>query len=833
MNGFVPDIGIITRLAGCALVPIAISVIVYLLQKKTRFGKLHPGVQQIIIGILFGLAAVFGTEYGVNLGGATANARDAAPLCAGLLFGGPAGVLAGIIGGVHRWVAVAWGAGAYSQVACSVSTVFAGFYAAFLRKFLFENKRPTWSIAFITGFVMEIIHMTVLFLTHFSDSAAAFEIVRICAIPMAMVNGAAVLAAAVALTFLSPRESGKKRLHNISNQMQTPILVAVVLAYLASTVFVYCLQTYSAQEEAAALMRLNLTDVTEDVNGGAGLDDNDLTLELKKHIANRHIGENGFLFAADSKGNIICGPSDTASALSWDENVKKLRPEGMFESSYKGLNYCVMSQELEGFTLYAALPESEIYADRDSMAYVNSFMEILIYAALFLLIYFVIKIVIVNNLRRVNNSLSEIIGGKLDTVVDVHSSEEFSSLSDDINATVGTLEHYIEVEKNRIAEELALARNIQYAALPSAFPPFPDRDDFSLSAMMFTAKEVGGDFYDYYLLSPGKLAFMVADVSGKGVPAAMFMMTAKTTIKGLAETGLPVEEIFTRANEKLCAGNDADMFLTAWMGILDTKTGHIEYANAGHNPPVVCRRDGSVDYLKSRAGFVLAGMEGIRYRRQELDLAPGDRLMLYTDGVTEANRDDNAMYGEDRLLEVLADNFRESGDRVLVSVKADIDIFAQGCEQFDDITMLTLDYNGENSSRGLNYRAFDASDEAFPDAAAHISAFMEKAGASKKAINQMAIAFEEVFINVAHYAYPQGGGRVGIGTGVENGMAVVEISDSGTPFNPLDKEDPDITLSAEDRAIGGLGIFMAGKLTDELTYVYRDGKNVLTMKKQI
>ena len=269
-------------------------------------------------------------------------------------------------------------------------------------------------------------------------------------------------------------------------------------------------------------------------------------------------------------------------------------------------------------------------------------------------------------------------------------------MSDDINSTVSTLKRYIAEAAARIDKELEYAKQIQLSALPKNFH---DGEDYSIHAQMIAAKEVGGDFYDFYKLSDTKVAFLAADVSGKGIPAAMFMMTAKTIIKNLAETGIPVNEIFTKANEKLCENNEADMFVTAWMGILDLETGKLQFANAGHNPPLLKQANGEFTYLKSRPGFVLAGMDGIRYRAGELTLSPGDRVFLYTDGVTEATNGDNQLYGEERLLDFMNRSSDKKGVTLLPALKDNIDKFVGDAPQFDDITMLIFDYKPEKEAR--------------------------------------------------------------------------------------------------------------------------------------
>ena len=418
---------------------------------------------------------------------------------------------------------------------------------------------------------------------------------------------------------------------------------------------------------------------------------------------NRRVGEDGFLIVTDSNWNIVSDRSNNSGqpvtiVTAMTANFAELENKAMFEEGIYidgAFQRCFcMFDDNEGFNIIAVYPYSEAMVSRDVSIKVFTVLQVVIFGALFLLVYFLVRKLVVKNIHKVNRSLSAITEGKLDTVVNVRSHIEFDSLSNDINATVDTLKRYIKEAEERIDAELAFAKAIQHSALPSVFPPYPNRKEFEIYATMHTAKEVGGDFYDFYFIDDENLAFLIADVSGKGIPAAMFMMQSKTIIKSCAESGMSVEEVFTVANEKLCEGNDAGMFVTAWMGILNTKTGKVLFANAGHNPPLVKHADGTYEYLKTRAGFVLAGMEGIRYRKNEIDLAPGDAIYLYTDGVTEATDLKNELYGETRLYTVL-ENFRDAAPQVICDeIKKDVDAFVGEAPQFDDITMLALKYNG-------------------------------------------------------------------------------------------------------------------------------------------
>ena len=284
----------------------------------------------------------------------------------------------------------------------------------------------------------------------------------------------------------------------------------------------------------------------------------------------------------------------------------------------------------------------------------------------------------------------------------------FHVIVKNINATNEALEAKelaakMEIEEAKIEADLSIAKSIQISALPYTFPPFPDRKEFELFASMNAAKEVGGDFYDFYMLEENTLGFLIADVSGKGIPAAMFMMTGKTTIKNQAENKKSPAEVFTIANENLCEGNEAELFITAWMGFLDLKTGMVRVANAGHNPPVLIR-DGKAEYVVLKPGLMLAGMDSMIYKEQTVELQKGDILYLYTDGVTEAMDADENQYGEDRLLSLLSfgDNYpAPAGDNGIAGavcelVAKDIEVFVQGAEQSDDITMLCIRFMGES-----------------------------------------------------------------------------------------------------------------------------------------
>lgn len=288
--------------------------------------------------------------------------------------------------------------------------------------------------------------------------------------------------------------------------------------------------------------------------------------------------------------------------------------------------------------------------------------------------------------------------------LNIHTGDEIQALSEAIKTMELEINEYIQdlttvtAEKERIGAELNVATQIQADMLPRIFPAFPEREEFDVYATMNPAKEVGGDFYDFFLVDDDHLAVVIADVSGKGVPAALFMVIAKTLIKNHAQNQEAPGTVFTQTNEQLCEGNDAGLFVTGWMGVLEISTGKFVYVNAGHNPPLLKRAGGTFEWLKSRPGFVLAGMEGVRYRENTLQLEPGDRLYLYTDGVTEATNSHEELFGDERLQNALNEYMDLPVEQFLPKIKECIDAFVGDADQFDDITMLALDYQSKGET---------------------------------------------------------------------------------------------------------------------------------------
>ena len=953
------------KFISAALLNVVLVICVYLLDKKTRFGKFKRIYKELIIGVLFGASAIYASCFGVKIWGATMNVRDASPISAGLIFGPIAGIVSGVIGGGFRALTVLWNPdSAFTAVACSISTFLAGGISALLRKVMFDDKKAGFLPAMGITLVLEVFHMLMIFITNIDESYDAFLFVRQCTFPMIIANSLSVGLAVFIIKLIS-REKIILRGKNtgIAQTFQKWLLLCIVVAYCVTSLFTFNLQTGVAEKQVEETFATTMNDIITDIKsksdttilkvaekvkqeyehdnsvniatllqgetllgdryeiceinivGSDGIISNStdssiigfnfydedseqskefLVLledepslvqgftknakgELRKYAGlklkndqgfiqvaynkaqfsneidrfiidvtkNRHVGATGFVAVCNEEFKIVSEtaikghhvseigiiPSESMKKGVVEQHIFETEIINPYNKTSQG-KYAYVYTFKEGYCIIAAMPLEEVNIMRDASLLLSSFMQVLIFAVLFLILYFLIKKIIINNLHVINSKLAQISGGNLNVTVDVRANQEFASLSDDINSTVATLKRYIAEAEARIDKELEYAKQIQLSALPTNFPK---GDEFNVFAQMIAAKEVGGDFYDFYKLNEKTVAFLVADVSGKGIPAAMFMMTAKTIIKDLAESGLSVNEIFAKANQKLCENNESGMFVTAWMGILDIDSGTLKFANAGHNPPLLKRADGTFEYLRTRGGFVLAGMEGVRYRANELTLGSGDRLFLYTDGVPEATNMDNQLYGEDRLLAFMNENVDLQANELLPKLKNNIDGFVGDAPQFDDITMLMFDYKTKKGGESVESKTFLAKTESLTDVLAFVEQNLEKHQCSMK--NQMAIcvAIEEVFVNVAHYAYGDGDGdvRFDISFDEETRNIIFRMVDKGVAFDPLKKPDPDVTLSAEEREIGGLGIFITKKTMDSVAYAYENGENVLTMIKKI
>jgi PAS domain S-box-containing protein len=396
------------------------------------------------------------------------------------------------------------------------------------------------------------------------------------------------------------------------------------------------------------------------------------------------------------------------------------------------------------------------------------------------------------------------------------------------------LEAQIAIANERMSTELNFARDIQISMLPLIFPAFPDRKEVAIHAALDSAREVGGDFYDFYFLNDDHLCFVVGDVSGKGAPGALMMAVSKTLIKSRAADDDEPASILTHVNNELSQDNASSMFVTVFLGILNVKTGEFVYTNAGHNPPYIRRKDGAIQKVDAFHGPVIGAMPGMPYDHDREKLDEGDVILVYSDGVPEAFNEDEQAYGELRLETLLASRNLNSAEAVVIHTLEDVKLFVGEAEQSDDITLLAVEFletpevaNTQQLELIIKNRIEEMAvvDQQF-------SAFAAENDLPDATRQSVSIALDEMLNNIISHAYKgEKEKEIEVGIALSGNRLVVTIKDTGAPFNPFARKSPDISASIGEREVGGLGIHMVRNLMDEVSYQRQINKNVVTLVK--
>ncbi|MDD2558511.1 MAG: SpoIIE family protein phosphatase [Desulfuromonadaceae bacterium] len=393
-------------------------------------------------------------------------------------------------------------------------------------------------------------------------------------------------------------------------------------------------------------------------------------------------------------------------------------------------------------------------------------------------------------------------------------------------------------EKEKIASELSIARDIQHSILPKLFPPFPQRLGLDLFATLDSAREVGGDLYDFTLLDDNRLYICIGDVSGKGVPASLFMAVGKTLLKSTIQTIPDPAQTLFHVNNELAQGNDSCMFITAFCGIFDLTTRELQYSNAGHNPPVIMSADG-VRMFEIADSPPLAVLPDIEYCNRRITLEPGEKLFLYTDGVNEAMDPDLQLFGEERMLELLAHCCTETAEASINRVGKELKRFAAGADQSDDITMLCMSYAQPSGgavaeSSPTSRLVLKSHRTELPRMVAWLEDLKRKLGWSDSLVTKLNLILEEWLVNVMSYAYPEGETHeIELRLWKNAEELRIEVRDSGIPFDPTIAAEPDINLPLEERGIGGLGLHFIRSNLDQWSYARVDEQNIVTMIKKL
>ena len=430
----------------------------------------------------------------------------------------------------------------------------------------------------------------------------------------------------------------------------------------------------------------------------------DPTMELRKTDDEREVLLLGYIAYEDPAIH-----ANMWNAWNNDSNVKSSGFDTLnneFGHVYTYCNPVLIDGEKVGLVC-AEISVAQVNSDILKSVLKQMAMSVLVLLLSTFLMYLFIKNKILTRIVRLEQNVTSYSNDKnvkLAHVIENNTgqNDEIGSLTDkfvdmiiELDIYMKNLQH-VTAEKERISTELNVATSIQADMLPQIFPRFPEVTEFAIYATMTPAKEVGGDFYDFFMIDKTHMALVIADVSGKGVPAALFMVIAKTLIKNRVQMGEAPAVALANVNEQLCEGNEAGLFVTVWLGVVDLETGHVIEANAGHEYPAICRQDGYFELIRTKHSPAVATMEGMRFKQNEFDLHTGDTLFIYTDGVTEATNAKNELFGEDRLVENLNHHRDCMPKELLPAIRKDIDNFVGKAPQFDDITMLGFRYYGSN-----------------------------------------------------------------------------------------------------------------------------------------
>ncbi|OJV23352.1 MAG: hypothetical protein BGO30_08640 [Bacteroidetes bacterium 41-46] len=596
----------------------------------------------------------------------------------------------------------------------------------------------------------------------------------------------------------------------------------------------------------------------------AGIITIDISLEwLTQTVSSVKILESGYALLISGNGVYVTHPdrnnimNHTIFTRAKEMEIPKLREIGRSmirgESGFDTIELPQIGKALlyyepitsTGWSLGVIYPYKEMYA---SLQKLNLVIVILSAIALALLIIFISTIVgrMLRPLTKFAKSARVVAEGNFSAELpQITSKDEMRELRDSFEFMQRELTVYISnlrettTAKEKIESELRIAKEIQMGMIPHIFPPFPQIKQIDLYAMLESAKEVGGDLYDFFLLDERNLCFAIGDVSGKGIPASLFMAVTRTLLRSLADRDKTTATILSEINSTLCLNNDSNMFVTFFIGILDTTTGDLRYCNAGHNPPVLIKSGAKAEYFEITKGIPLGLFDDFTFNEQFTKLNGGDQIFLYTDGLTEAENSSNELFSENRLIDSINISESRLPESLVKDVLRSVKLHVADNEQSDDLTMLSILYkrSDEDNSKG---KEAEKSITVQSDIAQlqRINNWTEerlsRLGLPEELGNTVNLVIEEAFSNIVFYAYEPGDSeKIDLSLDCEGNMLVIELRDRGRAFDPTAKKDPDTTIPAEEREIGGLGIFLIKKLTDSVEYARIDGVNVLTIRKVV
>lgn len=584
---------------------------------------------------------------------------------------------------------------------------------------------------------------------------------------------------------------------------------------------------------------------------------------LQKIVSSIKIGRTGYGFLLSRNGRIVTHPRKdlimNATIFDLAEERKDLKLRVFGKEMLKGkFNFVSTESIVTGkkcWMVYAPLVSSNwslgvIFPQDELMADVAKLNSTVFFLGLAGFLFLFVVIVLISNsitrpLRRLSQTTKDIANGNLDfELFPVKSKDEVGKLAESFMYMKTALKKYIKeltettASKERMESELRIAHDIQMSIVPKVFPPFPERSEFDIYAVLAPAKEVGGDFYDFFFVDDFRLCFIIGDVVGKGVPAALFMAMTKTLIKTTAKESIFPDEVLNKVNKEIAHDNSSCMFITIFYALLDTRSGEVWYANAGHNPPLVCRPLSKPQFLTGGKSSAIGIDENSVFIKDNLTLQPGDTILMYTDGVTEAFNESGEQFLEEGLINELTLLQKEPVRGLVRGVLEKVKYFSSGLKQSDDLTLLALRYFSKVKEPRENIimgKSINLKND-ISELGSLRDGWFKFAGENNlpsQFIHDVSLALEEVVSNIILYGYEDKTiHQITVCLNLNNEGLCVQITDDGRDFNPLEYPTPDMKEPISARGIGGLGIHIVRKVMAGLEYRREQGKNILTMKKK-
>lgn len=578
---------------------------------------------------------------------------------------------------------------------------------------------------------------------------------------------------------------------------------------------------------------------------------------LKKVVSSLKIAQTGYGFLISKNGTFLTHPDQSlimneslfSIADSKDySNLRKLGRKMISGKSGFETTEGILSDE-KFWIYYAPLPSNQwsigiMFPEEELMGDITNLSKDAILIGIegiliLLLVIIYISRTITRPLRKLADATKDIASGNLEfDIPRVNSNDEVGNLSKSLDYMKKSLKQYIAelkettAARERIESELKIARDIQMGFIPNVFPPYPNRSEFEIYASIEPARDVGGDFYDFYFISNDKLFFLIGDVSDKGVPASLFMAVTKTLIKAVVDVNKPLGELVYRVNNELCADNKMSLFVTLFCGILNTSSGELEYANCGHNPPIKISADGSIIELEKTGGMALGVFENSEFTTKNTLLIKDEILFLYTDGITEAMDRNGDFYGQNNMIEKLKKCYNFSAKEVVENIDCSVKEFTEDFAQTDDITMLVIKYKGyygikmeielENKISELDRLNLA------------VTNFWNANDLKTDKLADIQLCLEELVSNIIKYGYiDETLHIIKINVNLDSSKIILEVMDDGIEFNPFDHPEPNINKPLEQREVGGLGIHLIRNCIDSFEYSRLDGFNKVKLIKNI